>query len=144
MSGRLPQQIDPIRLADEGGHLAGEIPGREFTRLQDHGLADNEPVQIDLRFEKLAGGGRRLRGAIRARFETRCQRCLELMALEVEARPDIVLLTGNATAPDEIDALTVDGPVRLVELIEDESLLAMPMIPMHEADRCSTPASVTH
>jgi len=143
MSGRLPQQIDPIRLADEGRRLAGEIPGREFTRLRDQGLAENEPVRIDLRFEKLPGGGRRLRGAIRTRIEVQCQRCLESMVLEVEAQPDIVLLTGNAAVPDEVDALTIDGPVRLVEIVEDELLLAMPMVPMHDPERCSTPAPVS-
>lgn len=136
MSGRLPRQIDPIRLADEGRSLAGEIPGREFIRMHDQGLADNEPVLVDLRFERLPGGGRRLRGTIRTRIETRCQRCLESMVLEIEAHPDIALLTGNAAIPDEVDALIVSGPVRLVEIAEDELLLAMPMVPMHEPELC--------
>ncbi len=141
MSGRLPRQVDPIRMADEGGSLAGEIPGREFIRLREQGLEENEPVLINLQFERLqGGGGRRLHGTIRTRIVAVCQRCLESMALEVEAHPDIMLLTGNAAVPGDVDTLTVSGPVRLVEMTEDELLLAMPMVPMHEPEMCSAPS----
>ena len=45
-------------------------------------------------------------------------------------------LAGAASLAEDAEVIEVDKPLALSELIEDELLLAMPMIPMHEFEAC--------
>lgn len=144
MSERLPRDIDPLRLAEEGVRLEGEIPGELFPRLLEWSVAGTQPddVRIAVEFERTSHGVRLLRGIIGTRLTVTCQRCLRPMQLELEAHPFLVLLAPGdqpSGGPEEAETLVVEGPIRLSEWVEDELILAMPMIPVHDEDVCSTP-----
>lgn len=144
MSGRLPSEIDPIRLADEGARLRGELAGSSMTRLREllPGGQTPLPVAIDLSFEHTTHGERLMRGAIETAVDAICQRCLGPVRIALTARPTTVLLRPGevpGTAADEAEALVVEGALRLTELVEDELLLAMPMFPMHGEGECAAP-----
>jgi uncharacterized protein len=149
MSGRLPQQIDPIRLADEGAVLVGTLPGDVFARLREISRSGAvAPVEIDLRFERTIHGEHRMFGAVRTKIAATCQRCLGPMEIAVESSLNF-LLQQAASLPanpqdagdgnEDSDTLVVNGPVELPDLVEDELLLAMPMIPVHDEQECSAP-----
>ncbi len=146
MSGPLPSQIDPIRLADEGVRLYGNLPGSEMSRLQGLVLAGSrpEPVMVDLQFEHVGQGTRQVRGAIRTRVEMVCGRCLKPLKVEIAAQPLFVLLQAGETEPEEGESLVVTAALSLAELVEDELLLAMPMSPGHAEGQCelALPASM--
>ena len=144
MSERLPREIDPLRLADEGVQLEGELPGEIFARLRDQSLPGSppQPVVIALQFEHTAHGIRMLHGRVGTRLTAICQRCLGPVELSLEARPLLALLTPGespAGAPEAAETLVVDGPVSLAELVEDELLLVMPMFPLHGEGQCTAP-----
>jgi uncharacterized protein len=144
MSGLLPAQINPIRLADEGARLEGELPGSQFRRLQEQSRLTTRaaPVQVELEFSRTSHGMRIMHGVIRTTVEVTCQRCLQAFALAVTAEPYFVLLMPDEEppqGPEEAETLVVEGPVSLRELVEDELLLAMPMIPMHGEGQCTAP-----
>jgi len=146
MSGRLPAQIDPIRLADEGTRLAGKLPLSDFPRLRELQVSGSgtEPVSIELDFERTLHGIRMMRGHAHVRLSVTCQRCLEPVAVDIEVNPVIELLRpGDAPSgmADNADSLVVEGVQRLSELVEDELLLVMPMVPMHDEGACSAPGS---
>jgi len=146
MSGRLPEQIDPIRLADEGARISGELPLRAFSRLRevDHSESGDSPVSIVLVFERTLQGLRLMRGRLHARLRLICQRCLEPMEVVLEAKPTSVLLRPGETSSalmDNADTLTIEGPRRLSELVEDELLLVLPMVPMHDEGVCQMPVA---
>jgi uncharacterized protein len=140
MFSRLPAEIDPLRLADEGRTIEGELPADLFGRLD--GLAG--AVKVSLHFKRLAHGARRMWGRIEASVETPCQRCLEPVRLQLRAEPDVLLKAGEAGSEEgsESDVLAVNGPFKLVEYVEDELLLALPMIPVHTDPACELPGSV--
>ena len=149
MSERLPVQIDPIRLADEGIRLHGVLSDSEMPRLREFSIPGSGPaaVAVDLQFERAAQGVRRMQGTIRVCVELLCQRCLKPLVVEIVAQPFLTLLQSDA-ATDDGESLQVTAPVRLRELVEDELLLAMPMIPMHAEAECASvkkagPAPVT-
>lgn len=103
-------------------------------------------VDIDLEFFKAAPGRWEMRGHVRAAVMLVCQRCLAPLPWLVDAAPQLRFLRGDdANAADEVEAVTVAGPVRLVDLVEDELLLALPMIPLHaEGGDCApVPAADT-
>jgi uncharacterized protein len=140
MLGGLSATIDPIMLADQGQRLSGRVPVQSMARLRAQLLEDAGEVDVDLAFERAEGSNlRRMRGRIVAQLAVRCQRCLEPMTIEVVAEPDTILLAAGEAdpgLPPEADTLTVSTSVAVAELIEDELLLALPMVPMHELDEC--------
>jgi len=138
MSGQLPAQIDPIRLADEGVRLQGALPGGEMSRLRELSLPGSRPaaVAVDLQFERTAHGVRLMHGTIRTQVEMVCQRCLKPLTIEIVARPFFALLLPSEAEPEEGETLVVEVPLSLGTLLEDELLLAMPMIPVHAEGEC--------
>jgi len=139
MSERLPVQIDPIRLADEGVRLQGELSDGDMPRLRKFYAPGSRPaaVTVDLQFERAAQGVRRMRGTIHVCMEMVCQRCLKPLSVEVTAQPFLTLLQSEV-AEEDGEALQVTAPIGLRELVEDELLLAMPMIPVHAETECTS------
>ena len=136
----LPATIDPVQLADRGAHLAGRLPLKAMSRLVRACLDDTGDVFVDLHFERSEDGSvRRMHGCLRAALRVTCQRCLEAMTLDVAAAPQLLLVRPgqqDSLLEQEPDTLVVDKPLSLAEIVEDEMLLAMPMIPMHAPAQC--------
>jgi len=79
---------------------------------------------------------------IRARLELQCQRCLGRLDFEVESRVRLGIVRSLEEAnnlPDRYEPVMVeDTRFSLVELIEDELLLALPSVPLHGHYECHT------
>ncbi len=139
MKGGLPAVIDPLRLAREGARLVGRLPLESMRRLKAACLEARGGVELALQFEQSAQGLGQMRGHIEARLTVRCQRCLEPMGLTLKSEPRAVLLSGEDRQEQlaaGADMIVITKPVSLVELVEDELLLAMPMMPMHPREAC--------
>ncbi len=139
MSGGLPASIDPIRLADQGDHLSGTIPLNRMKRLLANCRSDEGVVSVDLSFHY--DGQRDVRaiiGAVMTEISLDCERCLQPMTLPLRGEVNLlVLMSGQETLAETDDALVASGPVSLAELVENELILALPMVPMHPMDKCS-------
>jgi uncharacterized protein len=124
MSGQLPAQIDPIRLADEGARLRGVLLGSSMPRLRELTLSADRPVAVELQFERTAQGVRRMRGTIRTQVDMTCRRCQKPLKIEIVAQPLFMLLQSGEAEPEEGETLIVEGP------------LSLPMIPGHAEGEC--------
>lgn len=138
--GPLPAHIDPMQLAEKGAHLVGALSLKGMSRLRQACLDDDGEVAVDLQFGRDPSSDvSELQGTLRTAVRIACQRCLEPMVLELRTDTRLLLLRSgervDALAP-EAEALTVDRPVSLSELVEDELLLVMPMVPMHPLAVC--------
>lgn len=136
--GHLPASIDPIQLAERGARLTGSLPLKGMPRLMQTALTGSGDVLVDLSFEREEGERVFvMHGTLRAHLRVTCQRCLEGMDLDVEAAPWLILLRpGERTQRDDADVLVTDKPISLSGLAEDELLLALPMVPLHQAGQC--------
>ena len=139
-AGNLPAAVDPIKLADSGTRLTGQLPVKAMGRLRALCLDESDKVSIDLSFER--SGDRtlgRMQGPIVAGLQVVCQRCLEKMTLVLRAEPSAILVRAQDREDiiaRDTDSLVIDGPILLSNIVEDELLLAMPMVPMHDIDEC--------
>jgi uncharacterized protein len=139
-AGNLPATVDPIKLAESGTRLTGELPVKAMGRLCALCLDESGTVSIRLSFERSGDRGLgRMQGTIAANLQVVCQRCLEKMTLVLRAEPSVILIRAQDREDliaRDTDSFVVDGPILLSNIVEDELLLAMPMVPMHDIDEC--------
>lgn len=144
------RRLDVARFTAEAGDLGGEWPGAELERLaegqtppQDTALA---PVAWRVQGERraVAGGEDEMWLGLKADTTAwlTCQRCLQPMAepLGIDRRIRFVRGESQAEALDaelEDDVLALPRSLDLAALVEDEFLLALPLVPRH--DTCPQP-----
>jgi len=137
---RLPATIDPILLAGKRARLTGVVPLKDMRRLAGLCRVDTGEVEVDLQFDRTETAGiYSMEGSLTATVQATCQRCLERMALRLGARPRVYLVRQGELedmAAREAEVLVIEKPLLLSELVEDELLLVMPMIPMHDPEDC--------
>ncbi|MCU7936328.1 MAG: DUF177 domain-containing protein [Candidatus Thiodiazotropha sp. (ex Dulcina madagascariensis)] len=145
MSKRFPDRLDPWRFADLGKEFGGELSLDVFPRLSACLLRPAGRVSFELIFghDRDRDGQRRavLNGWIRADLPLQCQRCLEEVVYPVDARLSVAFVRGPEEAEqleESLDPCLVDGDqVVFRDLIEDELLLALPQVAMHDSGVCS-------
>ena len=149
---------DPLRLAvaafaAEGGALEGDWPGPTLERLADLQVPPQDVGQADVHWR--VQGERRLKSgseaelwltlSVQAPVWLTCQRCLQPMAvgLALDRRLRFVHGESQAEALDaesDDDVLALPRWLDLRELVEDELLLSLPLVPRHET--CPQPLPV--
>ena len=139
MSGGLPANIDPVRLADKGVHLEGTFPLRRMKRLLAFCRSDEGLVSVDLVFgHDRERHIRTISGFVTARITTTCVLCLAEMMLDLQGSMELMVYTaGQEILGDQENILIASGSVSLDELVENELILAMPMMPAHQTNKCT-------
>lgn len=145
MSGPLSLRLDPLYLAEQGIRLNGTISLRTMARLCEatQGLAERK-AEVELWSTIDPGGICTLHGNYSARLKMVCQRCLGLADIEIDGSLDLAMVGSEAEAARidgevEIYQLGKDNMFSTREMIEDELLLSLPYIPVHEnATDCDT------
>ncbi len=141
---RLPVEVDPFRLVEQGRIYEGRIPLGDYPRLKkllfvdDEGAAKADTlVNVILEFTKTDTRLPIILGKISTSFEVPCQRCLKAEEVSFETELNTVLVSTDEQAErlqEGYDTwLVEDQQLFLKDFIEDEILLAMPNIVMHEA-----------
>jgi uncharacterized protein len=140
MSEPWSQLSDVDRLADRQADVAFEIPLDQLPRVR----------------AQLAGSGGKVRGVAHfrreggfrvARLETEgvatlvCQRCLEPMQWPVGGTARVALVAAESEAdrvPQEFETvLAPENRIRVCDLVEEELLLTLPLVPLHaDASEC--------
>ncbi len=140
MPTRLLEYIKPLSLCDRGEHLQGLMPLTGMARLADVLCHQNGEVEIDLAFDIDAQGTKFLKGHLKACLALECQRCMK--AVETVIETDISLgfvdteTVGKALSSEYEPYILSEPTVILRELVEDELILALPIVAFHAEDEC--------
>jgi uncharacterized protein len=146
-----PRRLDVAALAAAGATLDGSAGLADFPRLADGAPAGlDAPVTWAARFEQRRTPGVGLVPWLHLRAQARvareCQRCLQpvVLALEIDRAFRFAPDEATAAAQDadsEDDVLAASATFDLPALVEDELLLALPLVPKH--DDCTLPLAGT-
>jgi len=141
-----PLRLDVERFARDGARLEGEWPLAGMTRLVEACHADDPARAEDTVAWQARGEIRRTNGesqtwlelSLRTCLKLTCQRCLGAVStpLAVDHRFRFVDGEAKAAALDadvEDDVLASTRSLDLRTLAEDELLLALPIVPRHDA-----------
>lgn len=138
MQSRLPEFCDLYQLADRQATVTGSWPVANMPRLIGMLAADAGEANAELVFGK-TGKTPYLKGKVNATVQVVCQRCLEQMPIELQAEFLLGMIESEARIdllPDDYEALITEGRHFLPDVIEDELILALPIVPTHE-ENCS-------
>lgn len=143
-NGPIPHYIEPYKLVDRNVTYEGNISLADLPRLCE-ALASNE-ANIYVKVDFFRGEQQQALMSIKlaATMQLVCQRCLDLMTFSTASTYDYMFMSderGEIMLPEGYDALVLGtkDPFDLKILVEDELLLALPIIPMHDLDECQQP-----
>lgn len=140
---QLPKLVNPIKLSVSGQVLSGKLPLSGMKRL----ASDDRVVTLEGDVTFLLAGSvdsnqiKIIDLELTATVPLECQRCLKNMAYHLEHKvrlsPVLHERESELLPPDYEVLECPDSEIALSELLEDEILLHLPIIPMHKEDECS-------
>ena len=134
-----PIEVDPRRFCKDAQSWETQSTVSEFPRLALEFTQGALFCRVTGRADQL--GSLSLRLTVHGQVEMTCQRCLGSMKHTVEinrmvylARTEVEVERLDAL-PDS-DAILVGETLNLIDLVEDEVLLGLPLAAMHAVDEC--------
>jgi len=131
--------VSPYELARSAGQFAGEMAVAAFPRLSSL-VGGDGVVSVALHFRVDGQGRTMVEGPVQVAVALQCQRCLQPVRqlIDVPVRLCVVRSDAHATALiDEVDAFVLqEDEVSIVDLIEDDLLLALPSQVCRAFDEC--------
>lgn len=136
----VPRSVAVRKLAAHGQDLGGVIGGAALPRLAAAVSAIEGPVAVQLRFEPGTSGIPEVHGTVSARVAMVCQRCLGDLTVLLEVPVALGVVRDDAEEqrlPGRLDPWIVpDEDGDLHELAEEELLLALPIVALHDDASC--------
>lgn len=136
MLDRSPEFIDPVALAEKRRQFTGSLSLSKMPRVQelDLLLEREGEVGFELHFEK-AGRVVAVTGAVDAELRLQCQCCLGELPWSVHSQVRLGVVKTLAEAdllPESYEPLLLEeDTIALIDIVQDEILLALPTIPQH-------------
>jgi len=140
MSIDFAQHVDPLQLARSGRHFSGQVPIAAMGRLVSSLYDTDASAVYDLKFDVDSAGQAIVTGWVKSELGLLCHRCMDKVPTKVESKVALGIVSSYAEAErllEKFEPLVVDdSQVRLIDIIEDELLLALPLIVMHTDEDC--------
>ncbi|MEM9305200.1 MAG: YceD family protein [Pseudomonadota bacterium] len=113
--------------------FSGTWPLARFPRLAEALAETDGEASFEVQFDRDGTGMSYVEIRVTAVLPLRCQRTLEIYQESVERQVRLGLLEherDEAALPEGYEPLLVDEePIRLTDLVEDELILALPLVP---------------
>jgi uncharacterized protein len=139
---KIPQKVDPYRSATKRLDYDGIISKENFSRLAEVVEAILKDIEVHISFNVDLQGLTAIAGRASTAVKCVCQRCGESFDLDLVAEfsytPDQKKIESMGLTT-EYDFVSTDefGEIDLYSLVEDELILALPIIPKHQEDDCA-------
>ncbi len=144
----LPEIIDVRKFFSQGVQIKTTLPLQACKRLEAYlskaeGFA-NSKIEVDLAFMIDDEGRYILDGKLESNLFLPCQRCLQGIEHALSSEFSVQVLDELKTsgdrelAEDELEvALSLDGKLDLLALLEDELILSLPLVIYHDKTDCN-------
>ncbi len=139
----LPRSVDALKFCQQRAEVAGVLPLTVLPRLSGLLYAMDGEVNIELFFTIDEQSRKRVNGELTSVLLLQCQRCLDRVEVPVSSSFSLALVWSDdqaASLPRNIDpVLMVGSELDLYGIVEDELLLALPLVAIHQPGECVTP-----
>ncbi|PXA71015.1 MULTISPECIES: 23S rRNA accumulation protein YceD [Vibrio] len=139
---KIPRTIDPAKAAQKRLDYDGIIQASLLKRLEESVDGVKRDAQVSLSFGMDEQQLVVISGKANIEVDLECQRCNETFAHECEVQFTYTPYYSEKSeqdAPDEYDLVDPNeyGEVDLIQLVEDEFILGLPQVAMHDEADCS-------
>ena len=135
----LPESANFLRQVELNRKIEGEYPLARLERLSEALLNNDGVAKVRLEFG-YSFGFACLKASVSADLVVKCQRCLNPMKQSVTGSFKFALVSSEdefELVPDEFEPYLLEGEEQsIIDLVEDELLLSMPMVMSHD-EACS-------
>ena len=141
--------INSLEFARKSLEIRDTISNSQLTRASD--LLANSAGSLDWRLSGSVGSDKkpRLHLSLTGQVFIPCQRCLEPMAFALNIQSEFILVKDESEVPpeeddvDEHDYLVAEAELDVLQLLEDEVLLALPYAAKHDIKDCPAGVAAT-
>ena len=134
----LPGQLKLFNFAKKEISLSGLYQISDFPKISEIASNKKDNVRVDLSFYLKNNKTPCVDGIIELDIVLACQRCLDDLSLALKVNFNLAFVRHNQES-EELDShyeiyVTEEGELATHDLISDEILLSIPMVPMHDYD----------
>lgn len=139
---KLPIAVDPVKCAQKALEYEGILGANQVQRLAESTAGVNSDVEARVSFSIDAQGLAVIEGTASVAVTLECQRCNELFQHQCVATflySPVKSASQAEQLPEAYEPIELDefGELALHDLIEDELILALPLVAMHPPAECS-------
>jgi uncharacterized protein len=143
MRGSVTDPVDPEAEALRDISFQGTLGPSDLPRLREQLYQDGTAVGFQLRFHRDEDGRSVVTGRLQGALALRCQRCLQPLTVPVDHVISLAVVTGideGRRLPSRYEPLLLESrSVKPIDLLEDEMILLVPLVPRHEEGECRPP-----
>ncbi|MGB7931241.1 MAG: DUF177 domain-containing protein [Gammaproteobacteria bacterium] len=145
MINHLPDRLDLYAAAEAGRVLRGRVELARLVRALPQLESPEGELEVLLELGRDEDGTHNLAGTVQGKLVLLCQRCLEPMEYPLDVTFRLGLVHSQEQIQglsDRYEPLLITGePASLAEILTDEVLLALPIVPLHSGvSTCRPPA----
>jgi uncharacterized protein len=142
----LPTHLDPRKLAQQDYLLEGELGAEHLPRLASSVESICAPLKATVRFSVDESKAKIASGSVSVSVMAICQRCLDEVKVDLHAEFAVQIIWSEdkiqQVARNYEPWLVSDRMADLSELLEDEILLALPLVNYHPVGACTGDAFI--
>jgi uncharacterized protein len=136
-----PDRIDALKLFTRNGSITAVLPIARLHRLSLNLQDTNGQVVVDLHFGLDANKKMLLTGTLDSKVIVLCQRCMSEMELDLHSDLYLKVCANDKqlrALPKSEDAIVIDETgLNILEVIEDELILSLPIVTLHSVMSCN-------
>ncbi len=134
---KIPKKIKAEQYCQQGASLVGYLTDRDLIRLRDSVHIMNSELLVNLNFIYDEYSKPVARGTLNISLDLICQRCLKPFELNIHTDLNWVFVLNDKEAKQaqhHYDPVLLEnnGELKLIDVLEDEIFLNLPIIPMHK------------
>lgn len=137
--------IDTLEFAHKAQHQTLQLRPEDFSRLTEESVIVNDIVTANVTGGVQEDGKPFVDIEILSGLQQTCQRCLGFFDLQINSRSRFIIVTKEDQLGDigqeeqDVNTIIAEKELDVVSFVEDELLLALPMVPLHEDGDCESP-----
>jgi uncharacterized protein len=144
MQDKLRRRYQVQKEVTRNGYFEGEIALSKLERLGEllhpgDGGHDDRKISVTFEFVRNEYDIPMIKGQLRTSLELECQRCLQSLDMPLELEFELMIDASDELLRDSsLDTIySDDGFIDVFEVIEDELILAAPLVALHEDSSCN-------
>ena len=139
MQEKLRRHYQIQKEVSRGSNFQGKIGLGDLNRLADFLLLDRADIEVEFKFSRSDYDLSMVEGEIQTRLTIKCQRCLRAMEIPLKINFQLLVSPPDSEVIESgLDTVySQNGSVDIFEVVEDELILGLPLVTMHEDIACN-------